>query len=536
MKDQAAVAHLPATLTSKWSLSSRDKKRLKQILLLCALIIALLWLLFQLAQMTIPSGAEGVRGIHVDGDMKSTVHVEPVAPHQSSIGGVGKSNTITGVPAPGERGLGGSGRGPGVAGNNDANPATGSNYDNQGGYSLAGGAGASPGGGVQQQDSPGFGSGNPPFFGFGNPALFFNGGGEGSQSGGAGSGTSGGEGSGANSGGNGNPGNGGNPANGQGNGQGTSSNGGGSSPFVGGGNPGSGGDGSSGNSQDGSTPGANGNDGGPGGNGGLGNGSGDGPGNGSDNGSGNGSDNGSGNGSGDGGGNGSGGFPNSDGPTQYGDGGGSSGNPGTDTITGGGPDILAPTVEVPEPNSIALFAGGFLALLVILRRQRRRIHPAQAVPKALRMALAALTWTALLALIADTASAETATVYGTTASMFSPHSGAFLPANTNLFCFSMNEANCWDGKIWHHLYPSGRRHYAVADTDRVACSVILAPSNDCWTGSAWYRLPRGELFGVIGGFFSNNPGAFITVPLRSEPVTYSPATSPSPLGEFASKR
>ena len=175
--------------------------------------------------------------------------------------------------------------------------------------------------------------------------------------------------------------------------------------------------------------------------------------------------------------------------------------------------------------------------MVILRRQRRRsIHPAQAVPKSLRMSLAAMMWTALLAFMADAASAETATVYGTTASMFSPHSGAFLPANTNLFCFSMNEADCWDGKIWHHLYPSGRRRYAVADTDRVACSVILAPSNDCWTGSVWYRLPRGQLFGVIGGFFSNNPGAFITVPLRSQPVTYSPTTSPSPLGEFASKR
>ncbi len=137
-----------------------------------------------------------------------------------------------------------------------------------------------------------------------------------------------------------------------------------------------------------------------------------------------------------------------------------------------------------------------------------------------------------LALLANSASAETATVYGTTASIFSPHRGAFLPANTDLACFSMNESNCWDGRIWHHLYPAGPRRYTVAAGDRVACSVIVAPKNDCWTGSVWYRLPKGQVFGVIGGFFSDVPGAFITAPLHAPPVAY----ISGPLGEFASKR
>jgi hypothetical protein len=125
-----------------------------------------------------------------------------------------------------------------------------------------------------------------------------------------------------------------------------------------------------------------------------------------------------------------------------------------------------------------------------------------------------------LLLVANPALAEKATVYGTTASMFSAHPGAFLPANTDLACLSMNDLNCWDGKVWHRLYPEGRRHYVVATTDRVACSVIVAPSNDCWTGSAWYRLPKGQLFGVMGGFFSRTPGAFITTPLQMRPGTY----------------
>jgi hypothetical protein len=141
-----------------------------------------------------------------------------------------------------------------------------------------------------------------------------------------------------------------------------------------------------------------------------------------------------------------------------------------------------------------------------------------------------------LTLFANRALSETATVYGTTASFLSANPGAFLPANTDLVCFSMNEGNCWDGKKWHHLYPSGRRHYAVASTDRIACSVIVAPSNDCWTGSAWYRLPKGQIFGAIGGFLSKTPGAFVTAPKDVRPGTFISAPLQSTLGQYASRR
>jgi hypothetical protein len=143
---------------------------------------------------------------------------------------------------------------------------------------------------------------------------------------------------------------------------------------------------------------------------------------------------------------------------------------------------------------------------------------------------------ASLAVIALPASAETASIYGRTASILTKNPGAFLPANTQLVCFSMNGSKCWDGRTWHQLYPLGARHYAVAASDRVACSVIVAPKNDCWTGSAWYRLPDGQVFGAIGGIFSDTPGAFITQPLQPHPVTYVSAPLQSPLGGFASNR
>lgn len=121
---------------------------------------------------------------------------------------------------------------------------------------------------------------------------------------------------------------------------------------------------------------------------------------------------------------------------------------------------------------------------------------------------------AWLAVSAAASFAQTATVYGTTASIFSATPGAFLPANTDLACFSMNKENCWDGRKWHRLFPAGPRHYTAATSDRVACTVVVAPQNDCWTGSIWYRLPKGQVFGVVAGFFSKTPGAFVTAPLR----------------------
>ncbi len=156
--------------------------------------------------------------------------------------------------------------------------------------------------------------------------------------------------------------------------------------------------------------------------------------------------------------------------------------------------------------------------------------------RARNMFAAMLAAAASLAFIAIPARSETATVYGTTASILTKHPGAFLPANTDLVCFSMNESKCWDGKKWHQLYPSGRRHYAVATADKVACRVIVAPGNDCWTGTAWYRLPRGQILGVIGGFFSMAPGAFITAPMQSRPRTSISAPLQSPLGQYASTR
>jgi hypothetical protein len=122
--------------------------------------------------------------------------------------------------------------------------------------------------------------------------------------------------------------------------------------------------------------------------------------------------------------------------------------------------------------------------------------------------------TAAMALPAASAHAETVTVYGTTDGFFSATPGAFRPANTNLACFSLNKDRCWDGHGWRRLYPQGPRHYAAVTSDRVACSVIVAPNNDCWTGTVWYRLPKGQLFGAVAGFFSKTPGAFVTAPLR----------------------
>src|SRR6185295_9997150 len=109
--------------------------------------------------------------------------------------------------------------------------------------------------------------------------------------------------------------------------------------------------------------------------------------------------------------------------------------PAVDSTSGaGGGDatVLAPTIQVPEPDSIALFAVGLLALLTILRVRRSHrhdrlqvsrkrsvgIYPYASIGSGVRRAaglhmrrncLAAFMGIALLAFIADTASAETAT-------------------------------------------------------------------------------------------------------------------------------
>lgn len=509
MNNRAAVAHFPDSLPSRWSLSKRDKRRLKQILALVVAIIVLLWLLYQLGQYTAAMGADQKNKIHIDGDRKMTVHANPGFRYGSSAGGVSEGKRMARALRPPAPGAPRQTSVPDSAGGDQTGLAPLSNRDNQ--SSVPGTAGAN----TQQQVAAGPNSKDSLAFGYGNLPVpgIINGGGAGSSGNTRDI----------------------NPGNSSGNGGGNAgSNGGFSGPGNGGSNanPGGKGDGSSGNAPADPTPSPGDNGGGPN--------PGNGPGNGPDT------------------------FPNPDSP-PFGNGGpdgGLAGTPLTDPPTGpidNGANIQAPTVEVPEPDSIALFGGGLLVLLTTLRRQRRlnRNRP-QAPSKEFasvdlhegcglaargaagsplrRMCLAVVMGVTALAIVAGPATAETATVYGTTASIFSPNSGAFLPANTNLTCFSMNETNCWDGKKWQHLYPAGRRHYAVATTDRVACSVIMAPSNDCWTGSAWYRLPKGQLFGVIGGFFSNTPGAFITAPLRSPAVTYTATSLQSPLGEFASKR
>ncbi|HEY2011643.1 MAG TPA: PEP-CTERM sorting domain-containing protein [Rhizomicrobium sp.] len=469
MNNRAAVADFPGSLSTKWSLSKRDKRRLKQILALVATIIALLWLLYQLGQYTVALGADQPNRIHADGDRKITAHANHGFRHGSPAGGAGEGKRTARALPPPSAGVPGQASATDGAGSDQAVPAPFLDRDNQG--DVPGTSGTD----TQQQASAGPTSKDPFFFGYGNLPVpgITNGGAAGSAD----------NFSNANSGGN------------------------------GGGDSGGSGDGPSGHNPAKTTP-------DPGNNGGGSN-PGNTPGDGPDI------------------------ITNPDSPL-FGHGGPDGGNgdpPGTPltdpTTSSANATSPAPTVEVPEPASIALFGGGLLALLTALRCRRGSRHDRpqaywkESAGLAMRRVVLGV---ASLAIIAGSASAETATIYGTTASIFSPNSGAFLPANTDLACFSMNEANCWDGKKWLHLYPSGRRRYAVAATDRVACGVIMAPSNDCWTGSVWYRLPKGQLFGVIGGFFSDTPGAFITAPLRSPAVTYTATSSQSPLGEFASKR
>jgi len=494
MTDQTVGAHLPAILAGEWSLSHRDKKRLKNILLLSVATILLLWFLYQLAQYTVSVGANQQITLHIDGDWKRTIHTDSSRNLKSPSEDIGAEKGIPGKP----RALSPAARAPADAPlgdeRNEAAPGTLVNDSDRSIFPSTVGTE------TEQQENSGFDSRNSPFLGYGNPSMpwVINDGGSGSslpREGGSG-GRAGDNGKDAGSGSN-QPGSA-SPDTTTGPGEGPRDDNAGSDPNG--------------------APAV---------------------------------------------------FPNFDDPPQFdnagypsGDGGSWLGPPTVDSTSGAGGDgatVLAPTIQVPEPDSIALFAVGLIALLTVLRVHCSRRHDrlqasrkgrigiylyASFVSAARRAAglhmrrncLAAFMGIALLAFIADTATAETATVYGTTASIFSANSGAFLPANTKLACFSMNEADCWDGKSWHHLYPSGRRHYAAATTDRVACSVIVAPRNDCWTGSVWYRLPRGQIFGVIGGFFSNTPGAFITAPLRSPPVTYISAPLQSPLGEFASKK
>lgn len=87
-------AHSRGPFAAQWSLTNRDKKRLKRILVLWAAIILLLSLLYQLAQYTAAIGAE--RNDSADGDWKRTVHVDPGSKPTFSVAGAGKGSQISG--------------------------------------------------------------------------------------------------------------------------------------------------------------------------------------------------------------------------------------------------------------------------------------------------------------------------------------------------------------------------------------------------------------------------------------------------------
>ncbi len=506
MANGTANLHLAATSAAEWSLSSQDKRRIKRLVGLVAAIILLLWLLHEVGQYIFDMGAERLanvhidgnitKSIHVDGDWKRTVHRDGDRRKSTHVAPSGADRTyyrhdnspkgsfanLRTVPQSGSGQAKTIGTNSGSEVSTDAAPND--NFQNVPASVAETG--------TQQPVSTVFGSGILPFIIPDSPPIPSSG-----SNGGAGDLGSGGNGSdGSNSGGGAESG-------------GPAGNGGGDSiadgPDTPGGNP-------SGNLSV-FAPVVDILNGGPGGD------------------------------------------PSSNG------GSGPNIQPFSTTIDPGSDSGVAsaPIVEVPEPSTFGLIVVGLLALLAnsygrryrcgteLLAAQegsrgRRLIESHGSSARAAkhsplrRIFVIVLAGVASLAFFVNPASAEKATVYGTTAGIFSKTPGVFLPANTDLTCFSMNDANCWDGKKWHRLYPSGRRHYAISATDRVACSVIVAPSNDCWTGSAWYRLPKGQVFGVIGGFFSNTPGAFITAPLQLPPGAIINAPRQSPTGEIASVR
>ncbi len=87
-------AHSRSPSGAQWSLTNRDKKRLKRILVLCAAIILLLSLLYQLAQYTAAIGSE--RNDSADGDWKRTIHVDPGSKPTFSVAGAGQSSQTSG--------------------------------------------------------------------------------------------------------------------------------------------------------------------------------------------------------------------------------------------------------------------------------------------------------------------------------------------------------------------------------------------------------------------------------------------------------
>jgi hypothetical protein len=91
----------------------------------------------------------------------------------------------------------------------------------------------------------------------------------------------------------------------------------------------------------------------------------------------------------------------------------------------------------------------------------------------------------LVTTLSGTACAEEFKVFGVQSAV----TGAFVPAGTDWACGVIDKSGrCWDGKMWHRLYPLGPRHYATASGAQISCRVMMMKSGDCWTGDAWYHL------------------------------------------------
>ena len=90
--------------------------------------------------------------------------------------------------------------------------------------------------------------------------------------------------------------------------------------------------------------------------------------------------------------------------------------------------------------------------------------------------------------------------------------GGFAPSDPGLVCTATRDGKCFDGKVWHPLFPPGPHKFSRAQ-GTVACRVIIRDDGSCWDGSAWNRLPRGTIQGTVGGILGPTPGAFITTPL-----------------------
>ena len=96
--------------------------------------------------------------------------------------------------------------------------------------------------------------------------------------------------------------------------------------------------------------------------------------------------------------------------------------------------------------------------------------------------------------------------------MSAMYGGAFKPAGTQLLCTSLQDGRCYDGKVWHDLFPPGPKKYATDAPEKVTCMAIV--DGDCWTvDRKWCRLPRGQLMGVTLSPMSPSAGAFVTAPL-----------------------